>query len=208
MKFILLEKIMGLLNTKLAGTFIVLLLLGLILLFSARKTRFNAKLISYGALCMAASFILSYLKVFEFPNGGSITVASMLPMFLFAAIAGPWAGIILGICYGLLQFIQEPFFVHPIQFLLDYPLAFGMLGIAGFLKGNPRLGGLVGCAGRFICHFISGAVFFAEYANGQNVFLYSLIYNGSYLLPDLVICLLLLSIPRIKNMATDLSLIG
>lgn len=164
-----------------------------------RKKVFGTRILTYGALAITAAFILSYIRVFRMPYGGTITLASMLPIFIFAYIAGTRAGLMAGICYGLLQYIQDPFFVHPVQFLLDYPLAFALLGLAGIFKENYFLGALAGSAGRFICHFLSGAVFFGEYANGQNVFLYSFIYNGSFLLPDMIICMAVLLIPNMRT---------
>lgn len=205
MKYILSDEIMGLLQPKSLASIAALLLLGTMLLLVARKTRFNTRMLSYGALCMAASFILSYVKVFELPYGGTITLASMLPLLFYAGAAGPWAGMAVGMCYGLLQYIQDPFFVHPAQFVLDYPLAFGMLGIAGFFGSNIRLGSIAGVAGRFACHFLSGVIFFWEYAEGKNVYLYSLGYNASYLVPDLLLCLLVLSVPQVKNAMRSVS---
>ena len=199
MKGILLELLTKLQEPKNLITILALVLLGAVLIVVARKTRFNTKTISYGAICIALSFLLSYVKVFHLPNGGSITIASMLPMFVFAGIAGPWAGIVAGLCYGLLQYIQEPYFVHPIQFLLDYPLAFGALGLAGFFGRRIWLGSMVGGIARLICHFLSGVVFFAEYAGNQNVFLYSLSYNASFLVPDFAICMVILAIPSVKS---------
>jgi thiamine transporter len=135
----------------------------------------------------------------KFPNGGSITVASMLPLFVFSFIAGPKAGMMAGMCYGMLQYIQDPQFYHWAQFLLDYPIAFSMLGLAGLFRNKVYLGALTGSAARLVCHFISGVVFFASYAGGQNVFLYSLIYNSSYILPDTIICLVILAVPSVRK---------
>lgn len=208
MDFVLKEKFIELLQPKSLATVIALVLLGAVLLAVSRKARFNAKLISYGALCIAASFLLSYVKIFQLPNGGTITVGSMLPLFLFAFIAGPWAGIGAGLCYGMLQFIQEPVFLHPAQLLLDYPLAFAMLGIAGFFKNKQFLGMIAGGLGRFICHVLVGVIFFAEYANGKNVYLYSMGYNASYLIPDIIICLVLFAVPQIKNITRRVTPIG
>ncbi len=74
------------------------------------------------------------------------------------------------------------------QVLLDYPIAFGALGLAGFFRNRPFLGVNVGIAGRFVAHFVSGIIFFATYApEGMSPIVYSAIYNGSYLLPELVI---------------------
>jgi len=82
----------------------------------------------------------------------------------------------------------EPFFVHPAQFLLDYPLAFGALGIATLIKKYPLVGTAIGVALRFVCHFLSGFIFFGMYApEGLNPIYYSALYNGSYLLPEMVV---------------------
>lgn len=205
MQFVLYEKFMEFFNVKSLIAVGALVVLAILLLLIARKARFNTRMLSYGALCIAAAFIMSYLRIFKLPNGGTITVASMLPLFLYAAIAGPWAGMTAGICYGLLQFWQDPFFMHPVQFLLDYPLAFGLLGLAGFFKDRLWLGAIVGTAGRFLCAFFSGVIFFAEYANGQNVFLYSLGYNASYLVPDVIICLVLIAVPQFKRIVRSAS---
>ncbi len=160
----------------------------------------STRLLAYGSLAIALSSILSFIKIIGFPNGGSITVASMLPLILFALLAGPSWAMLAGVCYGMIQYFQEPFFVHWAQFLLDYPLAFAMLGLAGLFKNKIYVGAVIACLARFVCHFISGVVFFGEYANGQNVFLYSLIYNGSYILPDMIICLVVMAIPSVKKM--------
>jgi len=204
-KFILNEKIAELLQPKPIATVIALILLAAILIVISRKTHYNVRTLTYGALAIAASFILSYIKIFSLPYGGTITLASMLPMFIFAYIAGPRAGLRAGMSYGVLQYIQEPFFVHWAQFLLDFPLAFSLLGLAGLFRKNHYLGALVGSMARFVCHFLSGVVFFASYAGEQNVFVYSFMYNMSYILPDVLICMAALAIPGVKNMIKRLT---
>lgn len=196
---VLLENLNKLLQLRPIISIFVLLILAVVLLYVSKRTEYNTRVITYGALAIAASFVLSYIKIYNFPNGGAITVASMLPLFVFAVIAGPRAGVLAGLCYGMLQFIQEPFFVHWTQFLLDYPLAFGALGLAGNFKKNIYLGSIIGGIARFGFHYISGIVFFASLAGDQNVLIYSFIYNISYILPDLVICLAILSIPNVKS---------
>jgi len=190
-----------LLQPKPLASLAALLLLAAVFIIIGRRSKksYNTRLLTYGAIAIAASFVLSFLKIMEFPNGGSITVASMLPLFIFAVVAGPRWGMLAGLCYGMLQYIQEPFFVHWAQFLLDYPIAFAMLGLAGLFRKNIFLGAATGAFARFVCHFISGVVFFASYAGDQNVFLYSLIYNASYILPDLAICFIILAIPGVRS---------
>ncbi|MCL2694692.1 MAG: energy-coupled thiamine transporter ThiT [Clostridiales bacterium] len=145
----------------------------------------------YGAMCMALAFVLSYIKLFSMPMGGSITLASMLPIFLYANRFGLRNGLLCGLAYGLLQFIQKPEIYHPLQILLDYPLAFAALGLAGSVK-NLQLGVLFGGVGRFFFHFLSGAVFFATFApESMSPWWYAFLYNGSYMGAEILLCLVL-----------------
>lgn len=142
------------------------------------------------AIALAAA--LGLVKVYQLPQGGSITAGSMVPLFYLSLRRGPRTGTAAGALLGLLNFVLEPVFVHPVQFLLDYPVAFGALGLAGFFPRTPWLGVVVGGAARFVSHFLSGVVFFAQYApRGTSPALYSAVYNGSYMLPEVVVSVLL-----------------
>jgi len=152
------------------------------------KTIFTAREISEMAITIALSTVLSFIKVFQMPQGGSITAGSMIPLIYLALRNRPKVAITGAVLYGLVQFMVEPFFVHPAQFLLDYPLAFGALGIATLIKKYPLVGTAIGVSLRFICHFLSGFIFFGMYApEGLNPIYYSALYNGSYLLPEMVV---------------------
>lgn len=141
---------------------------------------------------MALSTALSFIKLFGLPQGGSVTAGSMVPLLWLSLRRGGKIGVFACTAYGLVQLFVEPFIVNPIQVLLDYPVAFGALGLAGFFQNRPFLGVNVGIAGRFITHFVSGVIFFASYApEGMSPIVYSAIYNGSYLLPELVISIYL-----------------
>lgn len=149
-------------------------------------------------IMIAAAVALSYVKIYEMPQGGSVTLGSMVPVLLIALRYGAGWGMATGAIAGLIQYVLEPYFVHPVQFLLDYPLAFAALGLAGFARGRSQTVaawlGPVALFGRFLAHVVSGAVFFAEYAPaGQSPWVYSAIYNGSYMVPELVISGLLLT---------------
>lgn len=147
------------------------------------------------AVAIALAVVLHLITVWKMPQGGKVTAASMVPLLLIAIRWGPRAGIVTGILYGLVDYLLEPYFYHPVQFLLDYPLAFGLLGLAGFVPRWPLLGTAVGMAGRFVCHLLSGVVFFASYApEGMNPWLYSAVYNGTYLGPELVISLIVVGL--------------
>jgi len=143
---------------------------------------------SEAVAAVALSGVLHLITLYQLPEGGRITAAAMVPV-LFVAVRRGWRiGTIAGVAYGLVVLIEEPFIFHPLQVLLDYPLAYGALGVAGLFRKLPVIGALMGIAGRFISHFISGLVFFATYAPaGMNPALYSAIYNASYLVPELFV---------------------
>ncbi|WP_026486143.1 energy-coupled thiamine transporter ThiT [Caldanaerobius polysaccharolyticus] len=185
---------------------VVVLVVVLIFYVRGKKRRYDTRTIVYGGLSIAISFVLSYVRLYHMPQGGTITPASMLPLFIYAYAFGPAAGITAGVAYGFLQLIQDAFVVHWAQLLLDYPLAFGALGIAGFFKKNLPLGIVAGGVGRFVFHFISGFVFFASYApKGMNPVYYSLVYNATVIGPELVICLVVYAIPQVKRAIKVLS---
>ena len=152
--------------------------------FYTIRTRILAEVIIFVALATALSFVVVYVM----PQGGSITAGSMVPLIWLSLRRGPKIGVTAGILYGLVQFVVLPYAVDPVQVLLDYPLAFGVLGFAGFSKKMPLIGASVAIAGRFVMHFVSGVVYWAPlYAPGLNPYIYSAVYNGSYLVPELVV---------------------
>jgi thiamine transporter len=127
------------------------------------------------------------------PYGGSVTLGSMVPILVIAFRHDFKMGVTTGVIYGLVQMMLGGWFYSPIGMLLDYPLAFGVLGIAALFKKQPIIGTVVGLAGRFIFHFISGVVFFWMYApEGVSPVLYSALYNGGYLLAELVISVIMI----------------
>lgn len=153
----------------------------------------RVRILAEAAVMLALATVLSLFKIYRMPQGGSVTPASMVPIMLFAMRRGLKYGLAAGVVFGLIRLYLGFYVVHPIQMLLDYPLAFGALGLAGLLRGreSPQAasaGAAIGVGGRFFCHWLSGVVFFAEYAPaGQHPAIYSLIYNGGYLGVELVI---------------------
>lgn len=152
----------------------------------------DTRVLTEAALAIALAFVLGLIKVFQMPFGGSISL-EMIPLILLALRQGPAVGVITGAAYGLLNLAVGPVVVHPVQVLFDYPLAFGALGLAGFFRPTVRgavIGATVAVLARFVCHFVSGVVFFASYApEGWNPYVYSGAYNAAYLIPSLVIAL-------------------
>ena len=189
-----------------------LVILGIVLYtITHNQKKWTTRMMANASLCIALAFMLSYVKLYEMPQGGSVTLASMLPVFMFAYAYGTAPGMMVGFAYGLLQFVQGGWFVHPMQFLLDYPLAFAMLGFAGIARKFPDSWGMIpgillGTTLRFLCAFLTGVFFWGDGAGEQNVLVYSAVYNGTYLIPETMICLLIAMIPQIRRLARELSL--
>jgi putative proton-coupled thiamine transporter YuaJ len=167
------------------------------------QNNISIKIITRSAISIALGFLLSMIKLFNLPFGGSATLCSMLFIALPGYMFGCEIGIIAGIISGIINFIFAPVFLHPIQFFLDYILAFASLGFAGIFNGqkNSLLKGYIFCVFlRFICAFISGIVFFKTYApENLPVILYSFIYNFSYIAVEACISIILIYIPVFKN---------
>jgi len=162
------------------------------------------------ALTVALSAVLSYTRLLQMPYGGTISLA-MLPIFVLALRRGVVAGVIAGALFGVVDYFLEPYFVHWIQFLLDYPVAHALAGLAGLFSpawhkavaehrtaravwtvAMPAM--IVGSAARFASHWLSGVVFFKaslgqEYP-GVSYAIGSVIYNATYVLPSLVVCVI------------------
>jgi len=150
--------------------------------------KFNTRELAEISVTVALSIILNQIYLYKLPWGGSITAGSMVPIMLLALRRGPKVGIMAGTIFGLVQMVLEGYIYYPLQIILDYPLAFSCLGLAGIFKKIPLLGVIVSLTGRFLSHFISGVVFFAEYAPPDvGPYVYSAIYNGSYILGEMVI---------------------
>ena len=152
----------------------------------------DTRVLTEAALAIALAFVFGLLPAFKMPFGGSISL-EMIPLILLALRQGPVVGTVAGVAYGVLDLVIDPFIVHPVQVLFDYPLAFGALGLAGFFPPTVRgaiLGSTVAVLGRFACHFVSGVVFFSSYAwKGWSPAAYSAVYNAGYLVPSLLIAL-------------------
>lgn len=160
----------------------------------------RTSLVAEMALTLALAAVLSRLAPWQMPYGGSVSL-DMLPLIVFAVRRGPVAGIAIGAAYGFVDFLFEPYFLpgatlaaQAAQVALDYPVAFGAVGLAGLARRLPpawagATGGLVGACARFGCHFLSGFLFFSAFAPaGQSPALYSLAYNALYMVPSGIAC--------------------
>lgn len=166
-----------------------------------RGSRTRVRMLCEGALLVAVAQILSYVKFLELPNGGSLTPA-MFPVLLFAVRWGWKDGLLGGLVLGILQFMFDGGFALGWQSILgDYLLAFTALGLAGVFRGRRWgifAGTVLGCAGRFLVHYVVGATIWAGYMPGEflsmtmtSPWFYSLLYNGVYMLPNMALALVI-----------------
>lgn len=176
------------------------LILILFLLYS-KKIKLTTKILINISLMLAFAIVLHYLKIYHFPQGGSVTLGGMIPLILISLKYGAGVGTLAGFVFGLITILQDPFILHPIQVLFDYPLPFMAMGLAGIFSDKIILSALLAFAGRFICHFISGAVFFASYApEGMSPIIYSLTANATYMIPETIICCIILKFLPVKRL--------
>ncbi len=170
------------------------------------KKNWTVKMLVEGGLCIALSFVLGYIKLFSMPQGGSVTAGEMIPIIIFALRHGSLPGIVVGALYGFVQMLFGGSIFHPVQAILDYPVAFGVLGLAGLFSSEfektksvvPVIkGASLGIVLRMIAHTLTGAIFFASYApEGQNPWAYSIIYNASYLVVEFAITIVIIYLLR------------
>jgi len=168
------------------------------------QTMSKPKALAICAMCIALAFLLNQVSLFRMPQGGSITPASMLFIALAGYWLGPVYGILAGVSKGLLDTLTGAYVIHPIQYLLDYPLAFGMLGVAGFFrkwKYGLQIGFFVGVMGRLLMVFLSGVVFFADIAGTGLVAsaIFSFVYNITYIGPELLVSMVIISLPTMRH---------
>lgn len=156
--------------------------------------KFTPRLMAEISICTALALVLGFIKFSPVSQGGSISLV-MVPIFVLALRHGCVIGGIGGMLLGLIQLLTDAYVVHPLQFILDYPLAYGLLGLAGLFIHRPYLGIILGGIARFLAHFVSGLIFFSSYApQGINPIIYSLLYNASYMIPEIIISLTIVNL--------------
>ena len=196
------------------GTWIALGLIvafGVVLMCFTTKVKWNAKMLAYAALCIAISFVLSYIRLLKMPQGGSITPASMLPIMMFAYAFGFGPGLICSMAYGVLQMFQDMYIVGWVQATLDYVLAFGSLALVALFRNwkspfNFSVGVVVAGIVRVFFHVLSGVVYFADYApEGMDPLVYSLGYNLTSVGVDALICAVIGFIPGVRKFARQMA---
>ncbi|MBM6968061.1 energy-coupled thiamine transporter ThiT [Pseudoramibacter alactolyticus] len=164
----------------------------------------DVRALTISALMIAMAMVLSQVRLFKMPQGGSVTAFSMLPIALCAYLFGTKRGIMAGVCLGLINLMFDPYVIHPAQLLIDYILAFGALGIGGLVryqKNGLIKGYLLGIFGRYICAVASGVIFFGAYAPQRfNAWTWSLWYNLTYIAAEGAITVIVLCIPAVKRL--------
>ena len=185
------------------AAFTVLALFGVIAVICIRrKKQYDAKRLAFAGITVALSFALSFVKFSPVTSGGSITLASMVPLLVFSYVYGVADGLLTGLIFGLLNFLSGPWILTPATFFLDYPLAYASIGLIALAKKihkNPTtqvaLGTLFVYTARFLFHLCSGMIYFAENSIWvdfpawalSNAFVYSLLYQCLYLPLDALI---------------------
>lgn len=190
---------------------VLLLLLAAAVAFAGKKTsgksrKLTAIQLSYCAMAIALGTVLSNIKLFSFPTGGSVTLLSMLVICLPGYWFGLGAGLLTGIAYGVLQLIIDPYILYPAQLIVDYFLAFGALGLSGLFTNSRHgliKGYITGVLGRYVFAVLSGWLFFGAYAwEGWSPLPYSLAYNATYIFTEAAVTVLLLLLPPVKKAMT------
>ena len=176
---------------------------------SISKPRFSTRQLVFSAMAIAAAMVTSFIKLFDLPMGGSVTLLSMLFICLIGYWYGLRAGLMTAIAYGFLQLISDPYIISLPQMLVDYIFAFGALGLSGVFSNSKNgliKGYLLGVLGRYFFAFLSGLIFFGVYAADYNMSapVYSLVYNGAYLGAEALLTIIVLSLPPIKKVMAQL----
>lgn len=183
----------------------VFALLGIFLLtvffIRVRQIELSTRTLMYIALMIALTILLKQIKLYHFPQGGSVTLGSVIPLMLVSYRYGAPVGMLAGFIFGLINIILDPFILHPIQVLFDYPLPCMAVGLAAIFPKNFIASAFLVFTGKFICHFISGVVFFASYApEGTSPIIYSLTVNAAIAIPECIICCILLKVLPIERL--------
>ena len=182
----------------------VIVVLFLLILISGKNKKNDTKALAVSAILVALGTALGYITLFKMPYGGTVTPFSLLAIVLAGYFFGVKRGVMVGMCVGLFNLLFNPYVIHPLQLFLDYPIAFGSLGLGAIFANKGKysifLSYWFGLICRYICAVISGIIFFGSYApEGFNAVTWSLFYNMTYLAAEGVITTILLFIPQVRT---------
>lgn len=180
---------------------LIAVLAAIVAIIYIRRIKFTGSMLVYLALMLAMTIILHQLRLYHFPQGGSVTLGSMVPIILVSYRYGAPVGVLMGFMCGLVVLMQDPFILHPLQVIFDYPLPYMVIGLAGLWKDHRNLSTFVAFTGRFLAHFISGVVFFSSYAPaGTSPLVYSFTVNAALMAPECLICALILKFLPVERL--------
>ncbi|MFR7835909.1 MAG: energy-coupled thiamine transporter ThiT [Ezakiella sp.] len=179
--------------------------------------KMNTQILVEGGIMVALAFVLGEIKLFKLPQGGSVTLGLMIPIIFYSLRHGVGTGVLAGVVLGLLKLANGGYFVSIPQVILDYPVAFGAIGLSGLFSKQFKeqksivpvfCGTFVGVLGRFVAAVLSGVIFFAENAKeiNMNPWTYSIKYNATYLGIELAIAVVVIFVLRMfitKNLTGD-----
>lgn len=180
---------------------LVIALLAIVFVSQKKSKKIQTKQLVFASVSMALAVVTSFIKFIDLPYGGSATLFSMFFICFIGYLYGTKIGLLTGIAYGFLQLVIDPSVYYPVQLLLDYPVAFGCLGLSGvFNKSKHGLikGYVLGVFGRYVAHVISGCIFFLDYTK-QNPIIYAIGYNAAYIVPEAIVTIIILLIPAFAN---------
>lgn len=194
--------------------YVIMIIVGIILFAAAtvlagknsNRRKMTTRQMAFCAAALALAFVASYIKLFGMPWGGSVTLCSMLFIVLIANWYGVQTGVLCGLAYGILQFLQEPFVLSFFQVCCDYIFAFAALGLAGFFAGKEHglvKGYIVAVLARGAFHALGGYLYWMDYMpeNFPKALsaVYPIAYNYSFLLVEAVITIIVISIPAVAK---------
>lgn len=166
-----------------------------------RRVRLTTPMIVTIALMLAMTVILHQFRLYHMPQGGSVTLGAMVPLLFVSYRYGVGTGCLAGFLYGIFNMMQDPYLLHPVQVLFDYPLPYMALSLAALFPAHRMASTALAFLARFFCHIVSGVVFFASYAPaGTSPLVYSLTFNATYLVPECLICFALLKVLPIERL--------
>jgi thiamine transporter len=159
------------------------------------EKKFTTRILAEAIMVLALTMVLN-LFGFDMPQGGRVTLGSLVPLFWFAYRYGPKTALLPCVAFSVIDVYMEPFLYYgPLQFVLDYLIPYCAQSLAGFFERRPILGVAVALTVRFFSHFASGVIFFGMFAPpGMDIYLYSALYNGGYLIVQFIISAVIIGV--------------
>ncbi|NFD76467.1 energy-coupled thiamine transporter ThiT [Clostridium botulinum] len=199
-------KMAEILKSPLSILAIIAFLIIFIAVFKLKKIKLNPRIITQIGIALALSTILNIFRIYRFPQGGSVTLGCMVPILLLTFAYGKEIGFLTGFLYGLISLITDPFILHPIQMLFDYPLPYLAIGLAGYFRNNKTLSISFAFFIKFLCHFISGVVFFGSFApEGIGPIIYSLSVNVPIIGAEAIICIVIFKLMPVHRLLKSIN---